>query len=153
MRNIPEVPPNEREKLNEGIENPNPATLKNWHIAAGAAVVGAVLCFCGVMAWQRLFAPVEIPQDAKYIKERAALEAKANADAAAKDSLVALTQVLTDSINVLLIKPQEIHQDYENQRAENWALPADSATALLHQRLSAAEDTYRLRFVYGFNTD
>ena len=120
---------------------------------AAAAAIGAVLCFCGVMAWQTMFAPVEIPQDAKYIKERAEKEAKANADAAAKDSLLALTEVLTDSIEVLLNKPQEIHQEHETERAENWALPTDSAAALLHARLSAAEDSYRLRFVYGFTTN
>lgn len=117
-----------------------------------AAAAGAVLCFCGVMAWQAMFAPVEIPQDAKYIKERAQLEAKAEADAAAVDSLQTLTNVLTDSIEILLTKPTEIHLDYDTQRAENWALPADSAAALLHARLRA-EDSYRSRFQYGFKFD
>ena len=122
--------------------------LKNWHMFAAAAAIGAVLCFCGVMAWQHVFAPVEIPQDAKYIKERAEKEAKADADAGAKDSLLQLTEVLTDSIEVLLNKPQEIHYKYETQRADNWALSDDSAITLWRTRL-AAEDTFRTRFVYG----
>lgn len=127
--------------------------LKNWHLLALAAVAGAIICFCAVMAWQSMFAPVEIPQNAKYLRERAALEKQANADAAAKDSLLNVSAALTDTIAQLRKKPQEIHQQHETERAKNWALPTDSADALLHARLSAAEDTYRLRFVYSSYTD
>lgn len=111
-------------------------------------VATAIVCFCIFMALRKMFEPVEIPQDAKYIKERAELEATAAADAAAKDSLLELTEVLTDSITVLLNKPTEIHYRYETERAENWALSDDSAITLWRTRL-AAEDTFRTRFVYG----
>lgn len=122
--------------------------MKNWQLLLIAAIGGAVLCFCAVMAWQQMFAPVEIPQDIKYIQERQKLELKAEADAAAFDSLMLIQAQLTDTIQILRQQPTQIHRNYENERANNWNLSNDSAITLWRARL-AAEDTFRTRFTYG----
>lgn len=108
-----------------------------------------LVMFCGVMAYENIFKPVEIPQDNKYIQERAALETKADrlaTEAAHKTDSIA---TLLDSISVLTTTtPQQIHQDYETTRQNNWALPADSARDLYRARLDT-EDEYRKKFIYG----
>lgn len=120
---------------------------KNSFVIWAAFAAGICIMFCLAMAWQHFFAPVEIPQDAKYIRERAALEAEAAQLRAANVAMADTNAMLLDSITVLLQKPTEIHQNHETLRQNNWALDDSAAAALLRTRL-AAEDTHRQRFVY-----
>lgn len=120
--------------------------LQQYGIAAAA---GAVVCFCLVMAWQQLFAPVQPIDSTNFNAERTQLEAKAAAEASARQVLEIQVQALTDTIELLRQVPTQIHQENETTRLYNWNLSNDSASALLRARL-AAEDTHRLRYVYGF---
>jgi hypothetical protein len=117
----------------------NQPQLKNKHLLLIAAATGMVLMFFLVMAWQQFFAPVEIPQDGKYIRQRTELEAEANTLRHVAKALSDENEALLDTIQQLKKLPEEIHQSHETIRANNWHLPAD--------RLRA-EDTYRKRFQY-----
>lgn len=125
----------------------NQPQLKNKHLLLIAAATGMVLMFCMVMAWQHFFAPVEIPQDGKYLRERAALEAEAEQLRTERQAIADTNAMLLDSIKVLLNKPTEIHQNHETTRQNNWALDDSAAIVLWRTRL-AKEDTYRTRFHY-----
>lgn len=114
---------------------------------AFAAAAGAVVCFCLVMAWLQMFAPLPPADNTEYVQQRTQLEQKAAAAVAQRQVLEKQVQALTDTIEMLRQLPTQIHQENETIRAYNWHLPADSASALLRARL-AAEDTHRLRYVY-----
>lgn len=115
-------------------------------------VAGTVtVCVCLFVAYLTWFAPVPIPQDGKYIRERAELEAEAAQLRTERQAIADTNAMLLDSINVLLTKPTQIHQHHETTRQNNWALDDAAAVALLRARL-AAEDTHRHRFQYDLYT-
>jgi len=120
-----------------------------WRKILIAAAAGMVVMFCATMAWQHFFAPVEIPQDGKYLRERAALEATAAQLQKENKAMADTNAMLLDSIKVLLTKPKEIHQNHEQIRQQNWALDDSAAIDLWHQRLRA-EHEYRQRFRYDY---
>lgn len=130
----------------------NQPQLKNKHLLLIAAATGMVLMFFLVMAWQQFFAPVEIPQDGKYIRERTELEAEANTLRHVAKALSDENEALLDTIQQLKKLPEQIHQSHEEIRASNWGLDDAAAINLLRARL-AAEDSYRARFQYDTYTE
>jgi len=121
--------------------------LKSFKPYAIGAVVGAVVCFCIIMAVNQMLPDTTVSVDNTYLQQRLQLEAKAKRQAEENKQLSVKVQALTDTIELLKKAPTQISYTNAANRIKNWHLPNDSATALLFARL-AAEDTNRLRYVY-----